>query len=494
MPKSKLIFKDNNWNNDTIDKLWDVISKIGTEKYGLTYYTPRFELIDYEGMLNAYSTVALPSLYSHWSFGKQYVQEYNKYKNTHSLAFEVVINSDPSICYLMDSNTATLQALVIAHAAVGHSSFFKNNKLFRDHTKASAIIPFLARSAHRMKEIEQEYGQEYVEHVLDQCHVLRYVSFDKHKELYIPAAERKAAQKDIALAKEAGQDKILDFSLSHPLRSDHDESIETKLWNEGHAFDDNVLKFIRTHAINMPEFVQEIIDIFLVVNQYLFPQIQTKLMNEGWASFWHYTIMKDLYNEGYIDESSYWEFLQVHAAVLYQPGVEDKNYDINPYKLGFDMFQDIKRISMEPTEEDKEWFPDWAGNGEWLANIKYAMESYKDESFIQQYLSPKLIRDYKFVTFTQNYEEGVITVTAHHSEPNYVNIVNSISEKYNFFHNVPSVMCEVLGHQREQLRIGTLGPLRNCTMSEESSRALERAATFLWSGPVKFLDFDPEDM
>lgn len=482
--KNKLLFQDNIWGVDTIHTIWDVVKKIGTEKYGLDFYPPRFELIDYEGMLNAYATVALPGLYSHWSFGKQYVEEYNKYLNTHSLAFEVVINSNPSICYLMDSNTATMQALVIAHAAVGHSSFFKNNYMFKAHTQADTIISFLARSAARIKEIEQEAGYLVVEDWLDLIHMLKYVSFDKHPKTFVSKKDRQQNSKDIITAKDLRKDKVLDFTLAKRF-SFHDDSMP-----ETYIMGDNVLKFISDHSLNMPPLQRELIRIILQVNQYLFPQVHTQLMNEGWASFWHYTIMNDLYEQGYINEGSYWEFMQVHSSVLNQRSIKEHNVAINPYKLGFDMFMDIKRISMEPTAEDKDFFPDWAGNGDWLKTIKYAMENYKDESFVEQYMSPKIVRDYKFIVLERDLNEGVGTVVSIHSPQYYDKVIHEVSMSYDFFRKLPQVICGIDMEKRERLSISThVSDITKQSVSEETLSLIEDACGQLWNGPVEVEDW-----
>lgn len=112
-------------------------------------------------------------------------------------------------------------------------------------------------------------------------------------------------------------------------------------------------------------------------------------MNEGWATFWHYTILNHLYDEGRVTDRFMMEFLHSHTNVVYQPPYNSPYYNgINPYALGFAMFQDIKRICQSPTEEDYYWFPDIAGK-DWLDTLHFAMRDFKDESFISQFLSPK---------------------------------------------------------------------------------------------------------
>ena len=126
------------------------------------------------------------------------------------------------------------------------------------------------------------------------------------------------------------------------------------------------------------------------ISQYFYPQRQTQVMNEGWATFWHYTILHELYDEGLVSDGFIMEFLVSHTSVVAQPGFDSPHYSgINPYALGFAMMQDIRRICEEPTDEDKEWFPDFAGK-DWLETLHYAMKNYRDESFVLQFLSPKM--------------------------------------------------------------------------------------------------------
>ena len=121
--------------------------------------------------------------------------------------------------------------------------------------------------------------------------------------------------------------------------------------------------------------------------QYFYPQRQTKVMNEGCATFVHYTIMNRLYDRGLITEGAMLEFLHSHANVVFQPDFDDPRYGgINPYALGFAMMQDIQRICVAPTDEDRDWFPDIAGSGDWRAVLRDAWANYRDESFVRQFL------------------------------------------------------------------------------------------------------------
>src|SRR6201984_2217198 len=124
-------------------------------------------------MLDAYSSVGMPLFYKHWSFGKHFAYQQASYrKGLMGLAYEIVINSSPCISYLMEENTATMQALVIAHAAFGHNHFFKNNNLFKQWTDANGILSYLEFAKSYIALCESRYGDAQVERVLDAAHAL----------------------------------------------------------------------------------------------------------------------------------------------------------------------------------------------------------------------------------------------------------------------------------------------------------------------------------
>ena len=162
-------------------------------------------------------------------------------------------------------------------------------------------------------------------------------------------------------------------------------------------------------------------------------------MNEGWATFWHYTILNHLYDEGLVSERFILEFLHSHTSVVAQPPYNSPYFNgINPYALGFAMFRDIKRICEEPTDEDKEWFPELAGT-DWLDAVHFAMHNFKDESFISQYLSPKLMRDFKLFAINDDDRKNFIEVAAIHDEMGYKRIRETLAAQYNLANLEPNI-------------------------------------------------------
>ena len=420
---SKLLFTEPEWTIEDLDKTWEEIAKY-TDKYKLDIPNVQFELVTYEQMLDINCSNALPNLYHHWSFGKQFIKNYHEYKKGRTgLAYEVIINTDPAFCYLMENNTMLMQCLVMCHAGVGHSNFFKNNYLFKQHTNPKVILPFLEKSRKFIEECEKKFGVGKVEALLDSCHALQYFSFDPFKPKRWTEKKVKDRNKKRRRAEEESQ---TEFSVRR-------RKIRGKLRKKHY----NLLRYIRDHSKALKSWQRDIISILLEINQYLYPQIRTKIMNEGWASFWHYTLMNDLYKDGKINDGHYLEFIENHTAVIFQPEADSRYYSgINPYKLGFEMFMDLRRICENPTDEDREWFPEIAGS-DWLETLKYIAFNYRDDSFIEQFLSPALIRKLRLFEIEDDEENPNWLITDIHNEKGYRKIRSSLATQTNFDNQLP---------------------------------------------------------
>ncbi|MFT4182686.1 MAG: SpoVR family protein, partial [Rhizobium sp.] len=167
------LFEGADWDFATIQRIHDACEKIAIKELGLDVYPNQIEIITAEQMLDVYSSIGMPLFYKHWSFGKHFAHHEAFYrKGLRGLAYEIVINSSPCISYLMEENTATMQALVIAHAAFGHNHFFKNNYLFKLWTDAEGILDYLNFAKGYIARCEERYGHAAVERTLDAAHAL----------------------------------------------------------------------------------------------------------------------------------------------------------------------------------------------------------------------------------------------------------------------------------------------------------------------------------
>jgi len=433
--KKSPISTTSEWTFELIETYDREIGKIAAE-YGLDTYRSQIEIISSEQMMDAYASVGMPLGYHHWSYGKQFLNIERSYsRGQMGLAYEIVINSNPSIAYLMEENTMAMQALVIAHACYGHNSFFKSNYLFTTWTDADSIIDYLLFAKNYLEGCEQRHGIDDVEAILDSCHALMNYGVDRYKRPHpISAAEERMRQ---AERSEYLQKQVNDLWRTIPKLNPAETEEETLRFPEEPQ--ENLLYFIEKNAPLLEPWQREIVRIVRKIAQYFYPQRQTQVMNEGWACFWHYTLLNDLYDRGLVTEGFMLEFLEAHSSVIYQPPYDSPHYSgINPYTLGFKMMTDIRRICEKPTAEDRDWFPEIAGSN-WLDTLKFAMKNFKDESFILQYLSPTVMRDMKLFCVRDDDREPNINVSAIHDDSGYQALREKLAGLYNLGNREPNI-------------------------------------------------------
>jgi stage V sporulation protein R len=424
------------WSFDLIEQYHDVI-RATAQRFGLDTYPNQLEIITAEQMMDAYASVGMPVNYRHWSYGKEFISNEKNYKRGQmGLAYEIVINSDPCISYLMEENTTAMQALVIAHAAYGHNSFFKGNYLFKLWTDASSIIDYLVYSKNYIAECEERHGMQQVEELLDSCHALQNYGVDRYRRpSKLSFAEETARRKDRL---EHAQSQVNDIWRTLPKKAEKaDEVADAKRFPA--ELQENILYFIEKNAPLLEPWQREIVRIVRKIAQYFYPQRQTQVMNEGWATFWHHHLLNTMYDDGHLTDGVMIEWLKSHTNVVYQPPVGHRAYSgINPYALGFAMYTDIKRICEHPTDEDREWFPNFAGQP-WLPTLDHAMRNFKDESFVGQYLSPKLMRDLRLFAIIDDDQAEKLQVSAIHDPSGFRRLREALSRQYDLSSREPDI-------------------------------------------------------
>jgi spore cortex formation protein SpoVR/YcgB (stage V sporulation) len=442
--QSRVLFEGSEWDFRTMQRTYDAIQEIALKDLGLDVYPNQVEMISSEQMLDAYCSIGMPLMYQHWSFGKRFAIEEELYRKGHmGLAYEIVINSSPCISYYMEENTMAIQALVIAHAAFGHNHFFKNNYLFQQWTDADGILDYLNFAKKFIAQCEERHGLSAVEEVLDAAHALmdqgvfRYRRHPKPNLRLQQEKERERQEHDarnyndlwrtLPKGKAAEQSDIPDAEFLKRKK-------KLKLPEE------NLLYFIEKNSPGLEPWQREILRIVRNLAQYFYPQKQTKMMNEGCATFVHHYIVNKLFDDGLITEGALLEILHNHSNVVFQPAFDDPRFSgINPYALGFAMMQDIRRIATEPTDEDRQWFPEFAGTGDWRKALRDAWANYRDESFIRQYLSPNLIREMKLFLLKDKAEDSHVTITDIHDERGYRHVRDALAESYDVAANEPDI-------------------------------------------------------
>jgi stage V sporulation protein R len=436
--------------------------------------------------MDAYASIGMPVYYHHWSFGKHFLATEKGYRRGQmGLAYEIVINSDPCIAYLMEENTMTMQALVIAHAAYGHNSFFKGNYLFRTWTSADAIIDYLVFARDFVAMCEERHGEAEVEHLLDACHALMNVGVDRYKRppklSLLKEKERQREREDYL------QTQVNELWRTLPPRLAQEQQAKEKRYPP--EPEENLLYFIEKNAPLLEPWQREIVRIVRKIGQYFYPQRQTQLMNEGWACFWHYTLLNHLYDEGLVGDGFMLEFLQSHTNVVTQPPYNSRQYNgINPYALGFAMWRDIRRICEEPSDEDRTWFPEIAGS-DWRESMDFAMRNFKDESFVAQYLSPKLMREFRMFVLIDDDRKEKLLVEAIHDEQGYLAVRQALSEHYNVGNTEPDIQVWNVDLQGD--RSLTLRHFQTDRRPLADSRdEMLRHLASLWGFPVRLEEQD----
>jgi stage V sporulation protein R len=479
MNKKKPLSTTAEWTPELIQAYDREIGRLARD-FKLDTYPNQIEIITAEQMMDCYASVGMPIGYHHWSFGKHFVNVEKRYQRGEmGLAYELVINSNPCISYLMEENTMAMQALVIAHACYGHNSFFKNNYLFKMWTDAEAIIDYLVFARNYVSECEEKYGIDEVECILDACHALMNYGVDRYKHPpKLSMQEEKIRQKN----REAYmQSQVNELWRTLPPEKEQENTNSKKHFPEEPQ--ENILYFIEKNAPLLESWQRELIRIVRKVAQYFYPQGQTKVMNEGWACFWHYTLTHALYDEGLVTDDFMLEILQNHTNVVTQPAYNSPYFNgINPYSLGYGMYQDIKRMCENPTEEDKQYVP-LIANTDWVKSLDNAMRNYKDESFISQFLSPHLMRDLKLFLLTDNDKESDIVIDAIHDESGYTRVRTALSQQYNLGSFDPDIQVFSIDFEGDRSLTLHYTQHNRVPLDEKTPEVLKHLHT-LWKFPV----------
>ena len=490
------LFEGADWDFPTLQRIHDACEQIARTELGLDTYPNQIEVITAEQMLDAYSSVGMPLFYKHWSFGKHFAHQEASYrKGLMGLAYEIVINSSPCISYLMEENTATMQTLVVAHAAFGHNHFFKNNYLFKQWTDADGILDYLDFAKNYVAQCEERHGRLAVEQTLDAAHALMSHGIDRYpgkKKLDLRAEEKRAG--DRRLHEEGAFNDLWRTVPAGPIKSPELLNSERRRKLLGLP-QENLLYFLEKTAPRLQPWQREVLRIVRHIAQYFYPQSQTKVMNEGTATYVHYRIMTRLHERGQISDGNFLEFLQSHTNVVFQPDFDDQRFSgFNPYALGFAMMQDIERTVSSPDDEDREWFPDIAGTGDVMAVLRDIWANYRDESFISQFLSPRLMRRLRlFHLHDDPAESAGIRVDAIHNERGYRRVRTELARQYDVGFidpNIEVIDVDLAGNRRLMLRHSVV---KGARLNETDAKRVLQHLADLWSYDVSLVEVDATD-
>jgi stage V sporulation protein R len=312
--------------------------------------------------------------------------------------------------------------------------------MFREWTHADLILDYLAFAKKFIADCEERYGVEVVEETLNAAHSIMNQSVDKSKRRRTDVSNRKEKERRSAKIKH-DLDTFSELWTTVPRKvntpADPNVIAENRALN---LPEENIAYFLQKHSPKLKDWQREILRIVRVLAQYFYPQRQTKVMNEGCATFVHYEIFNRMYDKGLLTPGSMIEFAHMHSAVIAQQSYKSKYYSgFNPYALGFAMMQDIKRICQNPTEEDKEWFPHFAGNPDYMSVLKDCWKNYRDESFILQFLSPKVMRDFRMFNLRTESADDNYHVKNIQNAEGWKNIRRSLAASYDIANYDPDI-------------------------------------------------------
>jgi stage V sporulation protein R len=367
---------------------WDARIREKVQEFGLDCYPQEFEICDHNQMLGYMAYSGMPSHYPHWSYGKSYEKLKTLYDHGVSgLPYEMVINSNPALGYLMRDNTLCLQILTIAHV-YGHNDFFKRNFTFQT-TRAEFTIGTFKAHADRVRTYidRPSIGYDKVEYILDAAHSL---SLQCRRNLAVRKLSTEDERQRIAEAAASPPD---------PFQSIHRRVVDAEpdMKRVPPSPEEDLLIFIRDHNPFLADWEKDLLTIVHEQSQYFIPQIETKIMNEGWASFWHRRILDALE----LPQNLHLEFLVRHNQVVRPiPG------GLNPYHLGLRMWEDIERFGDHPTPDERERLPPGKTGRDLLFETR---DVDRDVSFIRRWLGEKLMRDLDLIRYEPRGDDLVIS-------------------------------------------------------------------------------------
>ena len=424
------------WSMEELQE-WDKkICTIGSG-LGLDWYPIEYEICNYKEMIGHMAYTGLPTHYRHWSFGKSFDRIQTEYNlGMSGLPYEMIINSNPSISYLMTENPMPTHILTMAHC-VGHSDFFKNNRMFAETGADTAIDRFKSAGKRVKKYMEDpNIGIDKVERILDACHSIKYqvprtpgVKRRNEKEL-------KKYYKNLILKDTTGWWD--DFDLNKvPLEPDS-----------------NILRFIATHNKMLEEWERDLIHIVEQESLYFIPQASTKIMNEGWACMIHEKIVNALG----IPDDYFLSFIRLHNQVV-RPHLGR----VNPYHLGFKMFKYI---------EENQGFKE----------CLRVRETHNDETFIKTYLDETLCKELNLFSYSFHNKEGYNKITDVSDDDSWRTVRDDLIKSVGL-NSVPVIVVKelkkdgtlILEHEHDG---------RDLELSE-ANRVFEHINE-LWQGNIKF--------
>jgi stage V sporulation protein R len=378
-----------------LERAIDEITEIA-QGFGLDFYPMRYEICPAD-IIYTFGAYGMPTRFSHWSFGKTFNKMKMQYDFGLSKIYELVINSNPCYAFLLDGNSLIQNKLIVAHV-LAHCDFFKNNARFSQTNRN--MVESMSATAERVAQYELEYGSERVEKFIDavlaiQEHIdptiIRPYNLDKTRyiEMLVKANARSVNQPEV----EGAYDDLWSLDLTEAV--DTQDTSPVRFPPEPEK---DLVWFIEEYSTILEDWQRDIMSMLRDEMLYFWPQLETKIMNEGWASYWHQRIIRelDLTSEETI------EFAKLNSSV-----VVPSRHTLNPYYLGVKIFEHIEKRWDNPTQEERDRFGMKPGKGR--EKIFEVREEDADISFLRNYLDKQLVKDLDLYVFEKKGPEWKIT-------------------------------------------------------------------------------------
>ncbi|HEB53506.1 MAG TPA: SpoVR family protein [bacterium] len=454
------------------------------KSYGLDFYEVIFELVDHDELNMIASYGGFPVRYPHWRWGMEYEQLSKSYQYGLSKIYELVINNDPCYAYLMRSNAVTEQKLVMAHV-YGHCDFFKNNAWFA-HTSRK-MMDVLANHGARIRRYMDRYGQSTVEDFIDVVHTLDNL-IDPYSPYIDRGTDRRSEAKERAAAAAEGGEEIkkiaakdyMDRYINPPEFLQAEKERVAKRQQQSRRFPArparDVLKFLLDNA-PLEAWQQDVLAMLRDEAYYFAPQGMTKIMNEGWAVYWHSTMM----TKHLCEASEVVNYCDTHSGTLStRPG------QINPYKLGVELFRDIEErwnkgrfgpdyMKCDDPEERRRWN---VPTNEGRKKIFDVRRIYNDVTFIDEFVTPEFAEDQKMFVYGQDRETGQYVIV----DRDYTKVKKQLLEALTNFGN--PIIKVVDGNHRNRGELYLVHEWVGGDLQLEQAQLTLQSLFTLWQRPV----------
>jgi len=382
-------------------------------EYGLDFFEVYFEILSYDKMNEIAAYSGFPTRYPHWRFGMEYEHLKKSYSYGLHKIYEMVINNDPCTAYLLECNTIVDQKTVMAHV-YGHSDFFKNNIWFSRTNRR--MLDEMANHATRIRRYMEKHGVEQIEDFIDACLSIEGL-IDPHSQFIVREKPREEAAEDDdekqVVRRMRSKDYMMNFINPPEFLAGQQAKLEEDRVKARRVPEEpvrDVMRFLIEHA-PLENWQREVLSIIREEAYYFAPQGQTKIMNEGWASYWHSMIM----TQKALTDAEVIDYADHHSGtVASHPG------RLNPYKLGLELFKDIEdRWNKGRFGKEYEDCDDIREKRDWDLHLGLGRQKifevrrfHNDVTFIDTFLTPEFCSQNKMFTYAYNKKTSSYQIAA----------------------------------------------------------------------------------